>query len=168
MKRCALAPVPPNGKTLSERLLAGGRRRRRRRSRGRVRAWRSSRERVTDASSRRLAATPPRRRSRHIHAPHYYVIRTSYAVMLHFILFIFFVRRTRITVHVLHVAFTSRGRANRRIPVALFTYSSRGRALCCYVVFLCSLSDSRRIFVALRLYQPVRRSAFALNQNLVT
>ena len=55
--RCALAPVLPRGQTLSERLLAGGRRRRR--SRGRVRAWRSSRERVADASPRHLAISPP-------------------------------------------------------------------------------------------------------------
>ena len=54
--RCALAPVPPSGQISSECLFAGGRRRRR--SRGRVRAWRSSRERVADASSRHLAVSP--------------------------------------------------------------------------------------------------------------
>ena len=53
--------------------------------------------------------------------------------MLHFVRFIFFVSRTRTTVLVL---FTSRGRANLRIPVALFSCSSRGRALCYRVSFL--------------------------------
>ena len=58
---------------------------------------------------------------------------------------------------------TSRGRANLRIPVALFTYSSRGRALC----YLVSVLFAERFAPHLRraaTLSAVRRLAFALNQ----
>ena len=50
-----------------------------------------------------------------------------------------------------HFAFTSRGSANLRISVALFTCLSRGRALCVTFHSYVLSSDSRRIYVALRL-----------------
>ena len=70
--------------------------------------------------------------------------------MLHFVWFIFLVRRnpafyffifyctsySNYCTCISHFAFTSRSRANRRISVALFTYSSRGRAICYCVPFL--------------------------------
>ena len=84
--------------------------------------------------------------------------------MLRFVAFNFLVRHTRTTVHVLHFASTSRGRASFCIPFDMFTNLSRGRALCYRVLFLCLPSDLRRIYIALRLCHFMRRLVFALNQ----
>ena len=51
-----------------------------------------------------------------------------------------------------YFAFTSRGRANHLISVALFMCSSCGCALCIAFHSYVLSSDSRLIYVALRLY----------------
>ena len=117
--RCALAPVLPSGQNLSERLLAGGRRRRR--SRGRVRAWRSSRERIADASSRHLAVSQSRRLAVVvvIHAPSFMILyRTPYIVMPFYISH--FLRTTysyysTCTMHRFYVAWPRESSHSRRI-----------------------------------------------------
>ena len=95
MTSCALAAEPPNGQTSSERLPAGTRRRRRRRSRGRVRAWQSSRERVINASSRHLAVSPSARLA---------VAAATHAPPLMF-LYSYFVRRNVARFN--HISFTT-------------------------------------------------------------
>ena len=142
--------MPPNGQTSSERRLASGRRRRRRRSRGRVRAWRSSRERVADASSRRLAVTPPRRRSRRtctalIFLNPYFVHRYFVFRFLHFSVYA-----------VLVLLYLYSLRVAARIFAFLSHYSCIRRAAAPSVIafhFRVFAERSLRIYVALRLCQ---------------
>ena len=125
------------------------------RSRGRVRAWRSSRERVADASSRHLAVSPPRLLAvaAFTHAPlNFELISTLYSLSSRSALFSSCTPYWY-SVLIYLVAFTSRGRAILRISVALLSCSSRGRAFCYRVAVLCLLSDSSRIYVTLRLFQ---------------
>ena len=88
-----------------------------------MRAWRSSRDRVADASSRRPAATPSRRRCRHTRT----LVNVSLPYAVHrnagFSFLIFFVRRTR----TIGPALTSRGRANLPIP-SHYSYIRRAAA----------------------------------------
>ena len=65
----------------------------------------------------------------------------------------------------IHFVYTSRGRAILRIPRRIIhIFVARPRPLLSRFIPVYPLRDSRRIYVALRLYQSVRRSAFALNQ----
>ena len=101
-------------------LLAGGHRRRRRRPRrrhrSRVRAWRTSRERIADAPTR-LAALPPRRRSRHtrtslILLSSYFVLRASrYSFLLYDVLVLLY-SYVRVAARI--IAFVSHFVCNRR------------------------------------------------------
>ena len=86
--------------------------------------------------------------------------------MLRFVLFIFLCTTySYYCTCTTHFAFTPRGRAILRIPRRIIhIFVARPRPLLSRFIPMCSLSDSRRIYVALRLYQPVRRSAFALNR----
>ena len=60
---------------------------------------------------------------------------------------------------------TSRGRASLRIPVALFnSFVARPRPLLSRSILMHLLSDSRRIYVALRFYRLMRRSALAFSR----
>ena len=112
---------------------------------------------------RRFAAAPPRRRSRCTRASliilHMYPVRCNDGVNF----FIFFVRRTHTTVPVL----TS---LSLRLAARIFAYLSHyffvRRAAAPSVITFVSvfLSNSRRIYVPLRYYQPVRRSVVALNK----
>ena len=152
MTRCALAPAPPNGLTLSEHLFDGGRRRRR--SCGRVRAWRSSRERVADASSRLLAVSPPRLYAvaAVTHAPLLtFPTRTSYAVMLHFIVCSFSSYDVLVLLYLyyllrFHFAWPRDSLHSCRI---VYVFVAWPRPLLLRLIPVCSLSDSRRIYVAL-------------------
>ena len=150
--RCALAPEPTSGQTSSERLFAGGRRNCRRCSRGRVRACRSSRECVADASSRHLAVSPPRLLA--VAAATYthpiitlLVLRT---LLCRVSFFIFFVRYTRTTVLVLYASLSLRVAA--RIFAFLSHYFCVRRAAAPSVIefhHYVFAERSRRIYVAL-------------------
>ena len=160
--------MPPNNQTWSERLLVDGRSHRhcRRRSRGRVRAWRSTRDRRGRVilSSRRFAATPPRRRSRHIYASHYYVTRTLYVVMPRFIFHFLCTMYSYYCTCTTFVAFTSRGRADLCIPVALLNaFVARPRLHLSNFITTYSLSV-RIAFTSRCDCQLVRRSAVSLNR----
>ena len=128
-----------------------------------MRAWRSSRERVADASSRHFAAPPSR----------LLVVATTTHASLNFeltsTLHLLSSRSPLFssctpylyTVLMYHFAWPGESSLSRR---NIHIFVARPRPLLSRFIPMCSLSDSRRIYVALRLYQPVRRSAFALNR----
>ena len=157
--------MPPTGQTSIERLFPGGRRHCRRRSRGRVRAWRV----VSASRTRQLVISPSRRHAfstsqlPHSRTP---LLRYSYFVRryvaFHFScsyrMYLYYYTCTTF------VAFTSRGRADLRIPVALFNaFVARQRPLLSNSMTTYSLSV-RAAFTSRCDCQLVRRSAVALNR----
>ena len=117
--------------------------------------------RVATASRTRDLATSPSRRHAfspsqppHTHPFNNMITRTSYVVMSRFVLFISFVQRTRTTVFVLFTSFSLRV-ASRifAFPSHYSIFVARPRLLLSRFIPMCLLSDSRRIYVALRLYQ---------------
>ena len=152
--------MPPNGQTSSERFPAGGRRRRR--SRGRVSAWRSSRERVADALSRHLAVSPPRLLAvvAATHAPWLMMLyRTRYIVMP-FFHFLFSLYAVHVLLYLYSLCVAARIFAFRRIIHILDAWP-RPLLSRCVLVFAELFAPHLRL-VAILL--AVRRSAFALNQ----
>ena len=125
---------------------------------------------VSASRTRHLATSPSRRhaslasqlqRTPHLVLLYSYFVRPLCCVCISFS---FLVRRTRTQVPVLRIAFTSRGHASLRIPVALFNaFVARPRPLLSNFITTYSLSV-RAAFTSRCDCQLVRRSVVALNR----